>query len=280
MRRALLIVCSLLALAGGPAVTASCGTQQTNGGPTGTVVTARSGPMRRQPAVTVVTRVTRNRGRSSAAESAVVRAFAVTYGRYLDGRVPATALPDATPTAQAQAGAPIPAPSRAGLPYIHRSAHANGFTVGYRDRAHSYSAQLALARRRARWQITQVAPPDLDSILRRSRAIPLTSGSKVAATAARRFLYGYLSWLYGHARATAIHVASAQLIEQLKAHPPKVPATLRSVHPRLIALGTQRARGGWLALTNITAGQQTYELTVTVVRSRGQWRVTKVNAPF
>ena len=44
---------------------------------------------------------------------------------------------------------------------------------------------------------------------------------------------------------------------------------MQHVHPRLVALGTQHANGGWLALANITAGQQTYQLTVTVARSRG-----------
>jgi hypothetical protein len=269
MRSARLTLCSVLALAGVAAASAGCGSQQTNSvstrtGP-GVVVTSSSAPVRGEL--------------PSGLESSAVRAFAVTYGRYLDGRLPATALTDATPTAQAQAGAPIPARSRAGNPtvaYIHRAPGADSFTVGYRDRAHSCSAQLALARRQTRWQITQVVAPDLDSILRPSRAIPLTPGSGAAAMAARRFLYGYLPWLYGHARATAIHAGSEQLIDQLKAHSPRVPTTLQHVHPRLVGLGTQHARGAWIALANVTAGQQTYELTVTVAR----WRVTKVNAPL
>ena len=264
--------CSLAALVA--AGTAGCGSQQANSVATRTdrsvVVTSRSAPARD------------HHERASNTQGAVVRSFASSYGRYLDDRLPATAL-DATPAAQRQAGAPIPADSRAGtlaVAYIHRPRHANSSTVGYRDRAHGYSVQLAVTRRRADWQITQVVAPDLDSILRRSRAIPLTPGSGPAATTARQFLYGYLPWLYGHARATTIHVASAQLIDQLNTHPPRVPITLRRVHPRLIALGTHQARGGWLALANITAGQQTYELTVTVGRARGQWRVTKVHAPF
>jgi hypothetical protein len=209
----------------------------------------------------------------------VARAFALSYG-YLDGQLPATALVDATPTAQAQAGAPIPVRSRAGkltITYIRQLPRRDGFTVGYRDRARRYSAQLAFAK--TRWQVSQVLAPDLDSILSSSRPIPLAPGSSPAVATARRFLHGYLPWLYGHARATAIQVATAKLIEQLKAQPPRVPATMREVHPRLIALGTQRAGGDWLALANITAGQQTYQLTVTVARSHRGWRVTNVNAP-
>jgi hypothetical protein len=274
MRTAGLTLCSLLALAAVVAGTSGCASQHTN------APTSLTGPGA----------VARTRGSStheppprSSTAQAVVRAFASSYGRYLDGRLSAKALGNATATVQAQVGTPIPLDSRAGtlaVGYIRGSSYANRFTVGYRDRAHSYSAQLEVAQQGGRWQVTQVVAPDLDSILRRSRAIPLSPGSDAAAATARRFLDGYLPWLYGHARATAIHAASRQLIEQLKAHPPRVPATLRQVHSRLIALGSQRASGAWLALANITAGQQTYQLTVTVARSRGGWRVTKVNAPF
>jgi hypothetical protein len=267
-----LTLCSFVALAGVAAATAGCASQHASSARSAVphVAANRSTPLDRRASP------------SSAADSAV-RAFAASYGGYLDGRLPATALAHATPAAQARAGAPVPADDRVGslaVAYIHRSPRGDSFTVGYRDRAHSYSAQLVVARHRARWQITQVAAPDLDSILRRSRAIPLTAGSRPAATAARRFLRGYLTWLYGHARVTAIHAATSQLIGQLRTHPPRVPITLQQVTPLLVALGTQSTRGAWLVLANIAAGQQTYQLTVTVARSRGRWRVTKVNAPF
>jgi hypothetical protein len=267
MRSARRTFCSL---AGVAAATTGCASQHT-----GSVQTVRSG-------VAANSSTTRREPPSTAAGSAVW-AFAASYGRYLDGRLAATALAYATPTVEARVGAPVPADYRAGslaVAYIHWSRHANSFTVGYRDRAHSYSAQLTVARHRARWQITQLVAPDLDSILRRSRAIALTPGSRPAARAARRFLRGYLPWLYDHARITAIHAASAQLIGQLRTHPPRVPITLQHVTPVLVALGTQSTRGAWLVLANITAGEQTYQLTVTVARSRGQWRATNVSAPF
>ena len=268
MRSARPTLYSVLALAGVAAVTAGCGSQRTD-----SLTTVR-------PDVGANKNSTVDRRDASLGAA---RAFASSYGRYLDGRLPVTALVGATPAAHEQAGAPIPASFRAGtltVAYVHRTPRSESFTVGYRDRAHSYSAQLIVKGRRARWLITQVLAPDLDSILRRSRTIPPAPGSRPAAAAARQFLAGYLAWLYGHARATDIHRASAQLIDQLKTHPPRVPVTLQHVHPRLIALGTQHANGGWLALANITAGQQTYQLTVTVVRARDQWRVTNVNALF
>ena len=273
MRRPRLAVCSAIALTGVGAATAGCATQ----GATGSAAATRAGAaatngsaptpdLHHQPAIQA---------------SKVARAFAASYRRYLDGQLPASALADATPTAQTQAGAPIPAGSRAGklaLTYIRRSPHRDGFTVAYRDRAHRYPAQLALAHHTTRWQVNQVLAPDLDSILTSSRPILPAPGSTAAAMAARHFLDGYLRWLYGHAHATAIHAGSARLIAQLKQRPPRVPATLQRVAPRLVAVGTQRAPGGWLALANITAGQQTYELAVTAARSRGRWRVTRVSA--
>ena len=264
-------------LIGVGAATAGCGTQSATRPATATAAGA---------AATNRPTPTPDRRRGPASEAVkVARNFALSYGRYLDGQLPAAALADAMPTAQTQAGAPIPAGSRAGnltVTYIRQSPRRDGFTVGYRDRAHRYSAQLALARQKTRWQVSQVLAPDLDSILSSSRPIPLAPGSSPAAIAARHFLDGYLEWLYGHAQATAIHAGSAQLIGQLEQRPPRVPATLQRVRPRLVAVGTQRAGGGWIALANITAGQQTYELTVTVARSRsrGRWRVTNVEAAF
>jgi hypothetical protein len=210
-----------------------------------------------------------------------VRTFATSYARYLNGQLPSTALADATATAQKQAGPPVPARYRAGqltVSHILPSSRRGIFIVAYRDHEHSYSAQLTVAPQRNRWRVTQLLGPDLDSLLRRTRAIPLTAGSGPAARAARQFLAGYLPWLYGHARATTIKAATPQLIGQLKAHPPRVPPTLQQVRPRVVALGTQPARGVWTALASITAGQQTYQLTVAVVRARGHWWATRVTS--
>ena len=269
MRSARLTLWLACRLVGAAAGTAGCASQRTASVRTAVPrVAANSSTTRREP--------------PSTAASSVVRAFASSYGRHLDGRLPGYGPGgrDAEPLKRRLARRFPPAFGRERCRRL-RSPIASGgdsFTVGYRDRAHSYSAQLTIARHRARWQITQVVAPDLDSILRRSRAIALTPGSRPAATAARRFLRGYLPWLYGHARITAIHAASAQLIGQLRTHPPRVPITLQHVTPVLVALGTQSTRGAWLVLANITAGQQTYQLTVTVARSRGQWRATNVSA--
>ncbi|MFZ0088402.1 MAG: hypothetical protein WAL63_02770 [Solirubrobacteraceae bacterium] len=152
----------------------------------------------------------------------------------------------------------------------------HNFVVGFTDRAHRFSAQLTVAPDQARWRVTQVLAPDLDSILRPSSPIPLARGSHGASGAAREFLSRYLLWLFGQAPATAIHDGAPQLVAKLKAHPPRVPPTLRHVQLRLVAIGMQPARGGWTALANVTDGQQTYELTLAVVRRGGRWLVNSV----
>ncbi len=258
------------------AAAAGCGTQSahTSSSPAGAHASATS-------TTSAPTELASRRAVRSSQLVDTVRTFATSYGRYLDGQLPPTALVDGTATAQKQAGVPIPARYRAGnltVAYVRRSSHRDTFIVGYRDHEHDYSAQLTLAPRRGRWQVTQLLGPDLDSLLRRTRPIPLEAGSGLAARAAGQFLTGYLPWLYGQARATTIKAATPQLIGQLKANPPRVPPTLERVGPRVVALGTRRARGAWTALANITAGQQTYELTVAVARARGHWWVTRVTS--
>ena len=133
-----------------------------------------------------------------------------------------------------------------------------------------------------RWLIAGLQAPDLDSILHtQNRPIPQPSGSATAARAARAFMGGYLPWLYGQRRASAIHHATAALLGQLEAHPPIIPPGLQGLHPRLAALGMQRHAPGWRALANVTDGHETYDLTLTltVVGGHGRWLVSDVSYP-
>ncbi len=206
--------------------------------------------------------------------------FAAAYARYLDGQLPAAALPDATAAARSQAGARLPAAAHAGelaVASIQALPGQRSFVVGFSDRAHRFSAQLTVAPDHARWRVTQVLAPDLDSILRSSAPIRLPPRSHAASGAARQFLSGYLAWLFGQAPAIAIHDGTPPLVARLRAHPPRVPPTLRHVQLRLVAIGMQPVRGDWTALANVTDGQQTYELTLAVVRRGGRWLVNSVH---
>jgi hypothetical protein len=277
-RRRVLLVASLAAiLAGGCGSSTSMSTHAPQPGASGSGATA-----------TAATRSTSSTpaARHSAPRvtpAAVAAAFAGAYARYLDGLLSAAALPSSTPTARARAGPVIPPADRAGalsVQSLQPLAGGQTFAAQLRDRAHTFAAQLTVGRVGSRWQIVGLHAPDLDSILHtQNRPIPQPSGSAGAARAARAFMGGYLPWLYGEARVSAIHGATLALLGRLKAHPPNIPPSLQGLHPRLAALGMERHAPGWQALANVTDGRQTYDLTLTVVSDHGRWLVSDVSYP-
>jgi hypothetical protein len=217
-----------------------------------------------------------------AAAAATARVFATAYGRYLDGQLRATGLPDATSTARTQVEAMIPPARRAGtiaVQSVQQTPAHPTFTIALRDRAHTFTAQLTLAPIGGRWLVVAVAPPDLDTILAPApRPIPQPAGSRPPEHAARAFVAGYLPWLYGHAPLHAITGATRRLIEDLKAHPPRVPPTMQALRPKAAAIAIQHRRRHWHALANINDGHETYELMLTLARTRGTWLVSNVGS--
>ena len=65
----------------------------------------------------------------------------------------------------------------------------------------------------------------------------------------------------------------------LSGRPPRVPLTMRSLHPKLAAIALQHDHDGWRALPNITDGHETYELVLTITQTRGRWLVSGVSNP-
>ena len=220
---------------------------------------------------------------SSSSAAATARAFATAYGRYLDGQLRADALPDATSTARAQAGATIPPTRRAGplaLQSIQQIPASRTFVITLRDPAHTFTAQLTLATVSGRWLMVAVAPPDLDTILAPApRAIPQPAGAGPAEHAARIFMSGYLAWLYRQAPLRAVETATGGLLASFKAHPPRVPPTMQALRPNVAAIAIQRRDHHWQALTNINDGQETYELVLTIAHTHGRWLVSTVSSP-
>lgn len=154
------------------------------------------------------------------------------------------------------------------------------FMIALRDRAHTFTAQLTLAPVSGRWLLVSVAPPDLDTILAPPpRAIPQPAGSGPAEHAARTFVTGYLPWLYGQAPLRAVKTATGGLLAGFKAHPPRVPPTMQTLRPKVAAIAMQRRDHRWQALANISDGQETYELVLTIAHTRGSWLVSNVSLP-
>jgi hypothetical protein len=218
-----------------------------------------------------------------AAASGPARVFAIAYGRYLDGQLRAGALPDVTSTARAQAGPMIP-PARRADPLTVQSVQqipaGARFMIALRDRAHTFTASLTLAKVRGRWLLVSVSPPDLDTILAPTpRPIPEPEGSGPPERAARMFIAGYLAWLYGQAPVHAIRTAASRLLARFTGHPPRVPPTIRSLRPAVEAIAMARSGRGWQALANISDGHETYELVLTIAHTREQWLISNVSSP-
>jgi hypothetical protein len=73
-----------------------------------------------------------------------------------------------------------------------------------------------------------------------SSTAPLTPQVERAADL---FLAGYLSYTYGHARASAIGGATPALLESLRSSPPRVSPGMRVRRPRVVALHTSASSG-------------------------------------
>jgi hypothetical protein len=224
---------------------------------------------------------------TSRGEHAAASLFAAAYVQFLDGDSIASKLPDATASVRtlADQSGSIPAARRRGTLVMTQLRPAVGTTGSYlltaRDHAHSFYAQMTLAEQHGRWLVAQLTPPDFVQVFAPAGPPPPATppGSAGAENAARLFLHGYLTWLYGHAPLHAITGASRVLLANLKAHPPRVPPTMQSVQPKVSAIAMQRRGRGWYALPNINDGHETYELVLTIAHTRGQWLVTNVSSP-
>jgi hypothetical protein len=224
---------------------------------------------------------------TAAAEHAALSQFAAAYVRFLDGDSIASELPDATASVRALAGraGSIPAAHRRGTLVMTQLRPAVGnpgsYLLAARDDAHTFYTQLTLAEQHGHWLVVELTPPDFVQVFAPPGPPPAGAppGSAAAQDAAQLFLRGYLPWLYGHAPLRAIHDTTRALLADLARRPPRVPLTMRSLHPKLVALALQHHRGGWQALPNMTDGRETYELVLTITQTRGRWLVSGVSNP-
>ena len=143
----------------------------------------------------------------SPSASATVRAFAAAYVRFLQGRLSAAALPDASVTTRRIAERAGRVPQRA-LPAGLRltdTAHSSGFggswLLSMRDGAHELNASLIVLHSATGWRVTNLIPPDFSTQLAPTSSTvrhSLPPGASLPAAAARVFLSGYLPFEYGH----------------------------------------------------------------------------------
>jgi hypothetical protein len=214
----------------------------------------------------------------STPRSAVMQ-FAETYGEFLDGQRPAVRVAEASTI---DVGIRIAPNARTGRLHVTSVAPArlgrpSGFVL--RDRTHTIRFTVTLARVHDAYLVRSFSPPDLDSVAQAPpRAIAQPHGSVPAQRTARRFLTGFLAWVYGYGKASAIVDSTPQLGRQLKG-PSPAQESARSLEPQVVAIGMVRTRRGWTAEANITDSQRAYELQLTLVAASGGWAVSDVREP-
>jgi hypothetical protein len=224
---------------------------------------------------------------AQAQRAATAAEFAGTYVRFLDGAGRAAALPDATITARRLAGQAgrVPAADRRGTVVLAQLRAVQGqpesYALAARDAAHTFYATIAVSQQHGRWLVSALTPPDFVQALSPPGppAPPPPAGSSAPEHAARAFLAGYLPWLYGQGPLRAIHDTTRALLAGLARRPPRIPLTMRSLHPKLVALVLHHHHGGWQALPNVTDGRETYELVLTITQTRDRWLISGVSNP-
>jgi hypothetical protein len=100
------------------------------------------------------------------------------------------------------------------------------------------------------------------------------------ARAARRFLLGYLPFLYGQGSRRAIDDASSRLLGRLARSRIRVPPAARRRHPRVVELDAKRLGAGRAAVTATVddGGVSRYPIELTLATRRGRWLVAAVGA--
>lgn len=93
--------------------------------------------------------------------------------------------------------------------------------------------------------------------------------------AARRFLDGYLPFIYGRGSARAIPTAAPSLRKRLAESRLRVPPAANGRHPRVIRLDGRRLPAGRVLVTATIGdgGPATYPISLTLVRRDGRWLV-------
>ena len=90
----------------------------------------------------------------------------------------------------------------------------------------------------------------------------------VAARVARRFLAGYLAYVYGQAPAAAITDAAPALVRSLRARPSLVSPAMRARHPRVLALRPTPAPAAMVAVSALVGDGELADYTVGLLLER------------
>lgn len=180
-------------------------------------------------------------------------AFAQAYLGYLDGRLPAGALPDASDQVRAIAGsaAPIPDAARRGalklagmrLTYVRGALTGQASALG-RDQAHTYGFQIQLRYLSGHWQVVYLAPPDVYTIAATPYHQP--AAPEALRRAAAAFALAYVSYREGTRQSPP--AGSSTIARQIAARQDPLASTVPShTEPRLMSVAFGPVVGGTAA---------------------------------
>jgi len=277
LKRSLLAAVCLLAIASASIRPASTPTAQQIGGP------ARTAPTNLipQPGRPHTIPRTAPYAQTPTVATAVARA----YARYLANQLPAQQLPALTARALAIAHNSGPLPVRLHVTQVRLTsltaagkswtAHFN--IIDTRGRQ-ATTAQLVLSATGGPWQVAELIPPDTDTLLTPPQPAAPFSGPAAARRAALAFTDSYLDYTYGHAAASQLHDVTPELRAAITTHPPRVPATIHVLHPRIATVALTPHHPGWQADANVTDGQNTYQVTSLLDRLGGEWLVVTLKS--
>jgi hypothetical protein len=212
---------------------------------------------------------------------AVATTVAGAYARYLAHQLPAQRLPALTPRARATARNDGPLPTRLQVTQVRLTSLTGAgdswtahFTIIDTRGRQATTAQFMLAATASSWQVAELIPPDTDTLLTPPQPAAPLGGPAAARQAALAFTNSYLDYTYGHATASQLRDLTPELRAAVAANPPRVPAIIQALHPRIATLAlTPHPPGSWLAEANVTDGQNTYQVISLIGRIHREWLV-------
>ena len=207
------------------------------------------------------------------------------YARYLDGQLPAQRLPALTPQALATARNSGPLPARLHVTQVRLTSLTGAgdswtahFAISDTHGRQTTTAQLVLSATDGPWKLAELIPPDPDILITPNPPALPPTGPAAARRAALGFTHSYLDYTYDHPAAGQLRDLTPRLRASIAANPPRVPANIRALHPRIASLALTRDGARWLADANVTDGQDTYQVTSVLARVRGDWLVVALRS--
>ena len=251
--------------------------------PESTRTTKHIGAAARTVPATVLARPTRSpRSAPSAQLRAVAARVARAHARYLANQLSARRLPAFTPQALATArnsGPLHPSLHITRVRLTNLTGGGDSWTAHYaisdtRGRQ-TTTAQLVLSATDGPWKLAELIPPDPDILMTPNQPALPPTGPAAARRAALAFTHSYLDYTYNHPVADQLRDLTPKLRVSIAANPPRVPANIRTLHPRIASLALTRDGARWLADANVTDGQNTYQITSLLARVRGDWLIRR-----